>query len=84
MGTFLYTVLVALAGVLVGIGASVPFWRRQLLRLDFMWRAAFANCVNQTLAQLVGGHVENGVIYLPGHGPAPEEADVADSSKKPN
>lgn len=52
-------------GFVAGLAAPVWWWRRQLWKLDLLWRMNFANCVNQAVAQFFGGRVENGVIYLP-------------------
>jgi hypothetical protein len=81
MGPVLTAIIWILVGFVAGLVAPIWFWRRQLWKLDLIWRMNFANCVNQAVAQFFGGTVKDGVIYMPGHGPDDDELPPDDKDK---
>jgi hypothetical protein len=67
MGPVLTAIVWIFAGFVAGVVAPIWWWRRQLWKLDLIWRMNFANCVNQAVAQFFGATVRDGVIYMPKH-----------------
>jgi hypothetical protein len=72
-----------LVGAALGTGISSLFWKKKLKIQALLWQANFSNCVNQAIANMFGGRVEGGVIYLP-HPEEDVETEEDDDPKVPD